>query len=75
MAKIESPGEELIANHTTEEVIAFLAKEGRTLWRRINTSTDPDGEAVRNVANWGTLVGYLDALDKKLNGDKKPTVL
>ena len=76
MAKIESVGEEIVANHTTEELVAFIAREGRVLWRRVNSPEDePEKVLIRDAANWGNLVGYLDALDKKLNGTKPTTVL
>lgn len=76
MAKIESTVKEIVANHTTEEIVAYLAREGKTLWRRANDPENgPEKMLVRDAANWGLLVAYLEALDEKLNGAKPTTVL
>lgn len=76
MAKIESTAKEIVTNHTTEEIVAYLAREGKTLWRRANDlENDIEKTLIRDAANWGMLVAYLEALDEKLNGTKPTTVL
>ena len=75
MAELTNPGEEIVKSHTTEEVVKYLAKESKTLWSKINREDDIDQAIIRNIANVGTIFGYLWLLEKKLNGEKPATVL
>lgn len=75
MAKIDSLSKELVSNHTTEEIVGWLSTQAKGLVAATRSADDTDGRIIRNWANAEMLFSVVAELDKKLNGNKEPTVL
>lgn len=75
MAKIESTAKEIVANHSTEELIAFTAKSLSDIRHRFEGKKDDDCSFAAGVAmtNLVFLEAIMRELDAKIN-TKSPVV-
>lgn len=75
MAKIESTAKEIVANHSTEELVAFAAKTLVEIRHRFEENKDNDCSFAAGVAmtNLVSLEAIMRELDAKIN-TKSPVV-
>lgn len=75
MAKIESTAKEIVANHSTEELIAFTAKSLSDIRHRFEENKKEDCVFAAGVAmtNLASLEAIMRELDAKIN-TKSPVV-